>query len=100
MTIESECRLGFAEARLIAAYGSASSRSIAGMPAAVLAHIGRRAPVAEDGRGPVIIGEAAERETGSIIVLEADRIGQPVMVAVAAMMPAGVREARRENGGA
>ena len=79
----------------------ACDRSIAGVPAAVLADIGGRAAAAEDRRGPVVIGKAAECETGAIIVLEADRVGQSMMVAVGAMMVAArAGKARRENGGA
>ena len=74
------------------------------MPAAVLAQIRGRALAAEDGRWSVIIGKAAKLETGAIIVSEADRVGQPVMEAVmmamGMMIPMGVRQARREHGGA
>src|SRR5882724_6002373 len=68
------------------------------MPAAVLADIGRGALVAVVGRGAVIIGEAAGREAGPVIVQIADRVGQPgvVMIAiiavVVAMMDPGFRE--------
>ena len=70
------------------------------MPAAVLAKIGRRAAAAEGGRGPVIIGKADGLDPRAVIALEAERVGQPVMASMGAMMSVGVRKARRENGDA
>jgi hypothetical protein len=70
------------------------------MPPAVLAEIGGSTPAAEDGRGTIIIGKAAGLETGAIIVPKADRVGQPIRESVGAIIPAGLDQTRRENGGA
>src|SRR5215475_12897650 len=80
------------------------SSSKAGMTAAVLADIGGRALIAEVGRGAVIIGEGSGHEAGSVIVQEADRIGQRVVIGIAqvavmiAMIVAGFRQTGHEGG--
>jgi len=53
--------------------------SVAGIPAAVLAEIGRRALRAGDCRGTVIIREGAGLEARPVIVEVADFVGQPVV---------------------
>ena len=53
----------------------------------VLAEIGGRAPVAEIGRGAVIIGEGVGRGTWAVIMKIADRVGQRPVMVIVAMMP-------------
>ena len=53
-------------------------RSEAGMPAAVLAEIGRSTLPAGIGRRAIVIGERAGLRSGPVIVAEADRVGQPI----------------------
>src|ERR1700687_1192280 len=54
--------------------------SVAGVPAAVLAEIGRRALGATNRRRPIIIGEGAGHEPRPVIVEVADVVGQPIKV--------------------
>src|SRR5688572_27838664 len=63
---------------------ASSGMSVAGMPPAVLADIGRRALTAEDGGGTIIIGEGAGLRAGPVIMQVADRVGQPP---IAQMVP-------------
>jgi hypothetical protein len=72
--------------------------SVAGMPPAVLADIGRRAPAAEDGGGTIIIGEGAGLQAGPVIVQVADRVGQPPIVQMMPIM-AGVCQVRGQRRG-
>jgi hypothetical protein len=70
---------------------ASSGMSVAGMPAAVLADIGRRALAAEEGGGTVVIGEGARLRSGAVIVQVADRVGQaPVVQVVVVPIMAGV----------
>src|SRR6266702_7383111 len=68
-------------------------RSVAGVPATVLADIGGRAPIAVVGRRAVIIGEGAGGDPGAIIVQIADRVGQRIGVAMVSVMHPRLREA-------
>src|ERR1700687_1530374 len=61
--------------------------SVAGVPAAGLAEIGRRAPI--------IIGEGAGHEPRPVIVEVADVVGQPIKVGM--MMGPRLRQARRQG---
>jgi hypothetical protein len=80
---------------------SKEGSSEAGMQSAVLADIVGGALVAVVGGGAVIIGESAGLVRGAVIVGIADRVGQPVVVIVVAvivpMMAAGLCETRREG---
>src|SRR5829696_815569 len=77
---------------------ASSGMSVAGMPPAVLADIGRRALTAEDGGGTIIIGEGAGLQAGPVIVQVADRVGQPP---IGQMMPimTGVCQVWGQRGG-
>jgi hypothetical protein len=81
--------------------GRASSRTlVAGMPAAVLPDIGRRALAAEDRGGAIIIGEGARLQSGAVIVQVADRVGQaPVVQVVVVPIMAGVCQVRGQGRG-
>src|SRR3954470_3924105 len=72
---------------------ASSGMSVAGMPAAVLADIGRRALAAEDGGGAIVKGEGARLRSGAVIVQVADRVGQAPIVQVMTIV-AGVGQTR------
>ena len=79
-------------------------KSVAGMPPAVLADIGRRALAAEEGGGTVVIGEGAGLQAGAVIVQVADRVGQAPIVQVVPIMAGfgqvwGQRRGGEEGGG-
>jgi len=78
---------------------ASSGMSVAGMPAAVLADIGRRALAAEDGGGTVVIGEGARLRSGAIIVQVADGVGQTPIVQVVVPIMAGVCQVRGQGRG-
>ena len=78
---------------------ASSGMSVAGMPAAVLADIGRRALAAEDGGGTVVIGEGAWLRSGAIIVQVADGVGQTPIVQVVVPIMAGVCQVRGQGRG-
>jgi len=78
---------------------ASSGMSVAGMPAAVLADIGRRALAAEDGGGAVVIGEGARLRSGAVIVQVADRVGQAPIVQVVVPIMAGVCQVRGQGRG-
>src|ERR1700682_5736880 len=75
---EQKLEFGGASGRRLRA--ATRSRSEAGMPAAVLAEIGRSTLPAGIGRRAIVIGECAGPRSGPVIVAEADRVGQPIGV--------------------
>ena len=77
---------------------ASSGMSVAGVPPAVLADIGRRALAAEDGRRTVIIGEGAGLRAGAVIVQEADGVGQTPIGQMVPVM-AGVSQIRGQGRG-
>ena len=72
--------------------------SVAGVPPAVLADIGRRALAAEDGGGTVVIGEGTGLRAGPVIMQVADRVGQPPVVQVVPIV-AGIGQTRGQGRG-
>jgi len=77
---------------------ASSGMSVAGMPPAVLADIGRRALAAEDGGGAVVVGEGARLQSRAVIVQVADRVGQAPIVQVMTIV-AGVGQTRGQGRG-